>query len=182
MRTAHRGLTRAAHGNGGRHIGRATDPTFERFWHQERERLRGALTFTLDDADLAAEVVDEAMTRAYARWRSVARLNDPAGWVFHVAMNIARSALRKRRLRPTFDQTDPQVLERGPATKDIPPDLDLWAALRDLPIAQREVVVLRFHLDWALERIATAVDAPVGTVKSRLHRALDTLQQKELTR
>lgn len=102
--------------------------------------------------------------------------------MFHVAMNIARSALRKRRLRPTFDQTDPQVLERGPATNDDPPDLDLWAALRDLPIAQREVVVLRSHLNWALEWIATAVDAPVGTVKSRLHRALDTLQQKELTR
>jgi RNA polymerase sigma factor (sigma-70 family) len=144
--------------------------------------LRAALTFTLADADLAAEVVDEAMTRAYARWYRVGRLADPAGWVFHVAMNVARSARRKRRLRPTFDQTDPQVADAGPDTTDTPPELDLWDALTDLPIAQREIVVLRFYLDWPLERIATAVDVPLGTVKSRLHRGLTTLERKAVVR
>jgi RNA polymerase sigma factor (sigma-70 family) len=144
--------------------------------------LRAALTFTLTDADLAAEVVDEAMTRAYARWYRVGRLADPAGWVFHVAMNVARSALRKRRLRPTFDQTDPRVADAGPPTTDAPPEVDLWDALCGLPIAQREVLVLRFYLDWPLERIAGAADVPLGTVKSRLHRGLDALERKAVTR
>jgi RNA polymerase sigma-70 factor (ECF subfamily) len=37
--------------------------------------------------------------------------------------------------------------------------------------------VLRFHLDWSLEQIAAALGVPVGTVKSRLHRALSSLRE-----
>jgi RNA polymerase sigma-70 factor (ECF subfamily) len=46
-----------------------------------------------------------------------------------------------------------------------------------LSTSQRAVVVLRFHLDWSLEQIAAALGVPVGTVKSRLHRALSSLRE-----
>ena len=45
-----------------------------------------------------------------------------------------------------------------------------------LPPSQRKVVALRFYSDLTLEEISRATGAPVGTVKSRMHRALHALR------
>jgi RNA polymerase sigma factor (sigma-70 family) len=153
---------------------------FEDFWARERDPIRIALGMTLGDAHLAADAVDEAMARAFSRWRRISRYEDPAGWVFHVAMNWARSALRKRRLRPTLDSAVLEGVAEG--DHDVVPDGELWASVAALPLPQRSVVVLRFYLDWPLERIATATGVPSGTVKSRLHRALATLEAQQEVR
>ncbi len=50
-------------------------------------------------------------------------------------------------------------------------------ALASLPPDQRAVVVLRFHLDWSVDAIAEALGCKQGTVKSRLHRGLQRLEQ-----
>ncbi len=53
---------------------------------------------------------------------------------------------------------------------------DLAAVLAGLPEDQREVVLMRFVDSMNLQEIATALDIPLGTVKSRLHNALNTLR------
>jgi len=53
---------------------------------------------------------------------------------------------------------------------------ELAAALAGLPPEQREVVLMRFVDDMSLDEIAVALDVPIGTIKSRLHRALETLR------
>ncbi len=57
----------------------------------------------------------------------------------------------------------------------VPDDHDLTVALARLSVTQRAVVVCRYLLDWSEEETAAALDIPVGTVKSRLSRALHTL-------
>ena len=147
-------------------------PDFEEFYDAARPRLLRAVGFTIDDRDLSVEVVDEALSRAYARWAMVARMANPDGWVYRVAMNLARNRFRRVRL----ERRRPLPVER---TAD---DLQGWsdpaiaAALGQLPVEQRAVVVLRFHLDWSVDAIAVALDVPPGTVKSRLHRALERLE------
>ncbi len=148
--------------------------TFARFWERERDRLYRVLAVGLDDADLAAEAVDEAMARALQRWSRVGALEDPAGWVFRVARNWATSRVRKWRRRPTVPTED---LDRP--THDVPTDVDVHAALRALPEKHRTVLVLRFHLDWQVDRIAAVLDVPSGTVKSRINRALTALGDRE---
>jgi RNA polymerase sigma-70 factor (ECF subfamily) len=51
-------------------------------------------------------------------------------------------------------------------------------ALAGLALEHRTVVVLRYYLDWSHEQIAERLRIPVGTVKSRLSRALDQLGNK----
>ena len=58
----------------------------------------------------------------------------------------------------------------------VEPGLD--AALESLNDKHRRVIVLRYYLDWSLEEIAEALRIPKGTVKSRLHRALKSLQEE----
>src|SRR5690606_31444521 len=77
---------------------RALAQTFESFYEAERGRIVRAVALSLGDADLAAEATDEAFTRAYERWTTIAAGN-PGGWVYRVAMNWALSILRRHRRR-----------------------------------------------------------------------------------
>jgi len=74
--------------------------------------------------------------------------------------------------------SDDDALAAFPA-KDDPPaaDSDLAAALASLPEGQREVLLMRFVDEMELSEIAEALAIPLGTVKSRLHNALDELRQ-----
>lgn len=144
--------------------------TFEHFYRAERAPLVRAVVFTINDRDLAVEVTDEALARAFGRWTEVGVMASPAGWTYRVAVNLARN--RFRRLG----------LERRKATPWTPPegppevaDPALAAALAKLPLDQRAVVVLRYHLDWSVDDAAAALGVAPGTVKSRLHRALQRL-------
>jgi RNA polymerase sigma-70 factor (ECF subfamily) len=57
------------------------------------------------------------------------------------------------------------------------PNPELVPALLRLPLAFREVVVLKYLNDWSEREIAEALGLPAGTVKSRLHRALARLRE-----
>ena len=146
-----------------------TPRTFVDLYGSDRDRLARAVGMTLGDADLGAEAVDEAFVRAYQRWPRVGRLADPSGWVFRVAVNWATSVLRRRRppsVRPDRDPTDVSQ----------PTEPSLLAALAELPVAQRAVVVCRYYLHLSEEETAEALGIRPGTVKSRSHRAMQTLQ------
>ena len=52
----------------------------------------------------------------------------------------------------------------------------IMAALTDLPLEQRAVIVLHFYLDLSMVQAAAVLDVPVGTAKSRLHRGLEALR------
>ena len=120
------------------------------------------------DVDLATEATDEAFVRAYERWAKVRRLDRPDAWVYRVASNWATSVLRRRRRSPhRFYEPD----------LDAPPVRDpaVHAALSKLDVKQRSVVVCRFLLGWSVAETAAALGVREGTVKSRLHRAMQTL-------
>ena len=55
---------------------------------------------------------------------------------------------------------------------------EIEAMLRGLSEGEREVVLLRFADGMDLEEIAGALEIPLGTVKSRLHSALDRLRSR----
>jgi RNA polymerase sigma factor (sigma-70 family) len=148
-----------------------SSPTFEHFFAAARSRVYEALALTLRDAELAAEATDEAMVRAYQRWRRVGSLDNPAGWAYRVGLNWARSRQRRAwRSLPVAAIADAAGPEQTPV------DDEVAGAVALLPANQRAVVVLRFHLDWSVDQIAVALRVPPGTVKSRLHRALAALR------
>lgn len=145
--------------------------SFDDFYRLERGSLYRALALTLGDRDLAAEAVDEAMVRAYQRWGRLSSYDNPSGWVYRVGLNWAISRVRRASRRPRVPSE--RVVHGEPQL----PDPELAAAVAALPPRYRAVVVLRFDMDWSLEQIATALNVPAGTVKSRLHRALSVLRE-----
>lgn len=151
---------------------RPTD--FETFYRASWPAVYRPLAATLGDADLAAEAVDEAMARAFARWTAVRTADNVEGWVYRVALRWAVDRIRRRQRERSL------VPRLGSPRQDgeplVEPGLD--SALAVLPIEQRAVVVLASALDWSEREIAEALGIRSGTVKSRLHRGLDRLRKE----
>ena len=136
---------------------------FVAFYGGNRDRIARAVAVTIGPGELAAEAVDEAMARAYQRWDRLASYDNPSGWVYRVAVNWATSVLRRRRRAPS----SPEAAAELPAM----PEPAVARAIAELDVRLRQVVVCRHLLGWSEAETATALRAPVGTVKSRLHRA-----------
>jgi RNA polymerase sigma factor (sigma-70 family) len=143
--------------------------TFSAFYRDRWSPVARGLALTLGDADLAAEATDEAMARAYPRWATLQAYDNPAGWVYRVGLNWARS--HRRRIARMIPFVHHDTAELGSVS-----DPSITVALMELPLRQRSVVVCRLLLDWSVEDTAAALDISPGTVKSRLHRALQTLE------
>lgn len=147
---------------------------FSRFYEAAYPDVHRALLLTLRDEELTADAVHEAFARAFARWDEVATYDNPAGWVYRVGLNWARSRLR----RWTREVLSGRPRGEASAVMPEPADPSVTIALRGLPVGQRAVVVLRLYLDWSVEDVAAALDVSPGTVKSRLSRALDRLRER----
>jgi RNA polymerase sigma factor (sigma-70 family) len=145
---------------------------FEDFYRGHRDRVARALALTLGDVHLAAEAVDEAMARAYQRWDRVSRLDNPGGWIYRVALNWSLSAIHRRRrpVRAFHEREDQDVAS--------PAEPTVRAALLELDVRQRAVVVARFYLGLSELETAEALGIRPGTAKSRLHRGLRGLQAR----
>lgn len=139
--------------------------------HSERDRLYRAVALTVGNASVAADAIDEAMARAYSRLNRLQYYDSPEGWVYRVALNLSRSALRKRRGEELWEQPPDRAVE------DFVPDPDLRSAIGALPVKYRSVVVARYLLDWSTTETAEALGILEPTVKTRLRRALARLAE-----
>ena len=131
-------------------------------------RLVGQLTGVTGDPAEAEDVVMEAFARAVNSRRAFAAADNPEAWLRTVAVNVVRTRWRRARL---FRQATPQLVERRPAYDDLPADrVALLAALRQLPVAQREAIALHHLADLPVHEVAETLGVPTGTVKARLSR------------
>jgi RNA polymerase sigma-70 factor (ECF subfamily) len=159
-----------------RHVRRWTDEPFETFYAGAADRVYRALAVTLADPQLAREATDEAMARAFARWRQVAACDNPGGWCFRVGLNWAtswRRKLRRERPMPDDDRVPPVPAPDAAAGGAV-------AALAHLPVSQRAVVVCRVLFNLSTAETASTLRIAEGTVRSRLSRAIAALR-RELT-
>jgi len=146
---------------------------FSTFYAAERNPLVRGLSLTLGDDVLANEAVDEAFTRALHRWHVVGTFDEPQAWVYRTAKNWATSRFRRR----SRDRKFAPKIATPESSIDPTPDPQLADALTLLPADQRNVLVLRYYLDWSIEATAEALEVSAGTVKSRTNRALGELNR-----
>lgn len=116
------------------------------------------------DAEVAWDVAQEAFTRLLARWVSV---REPRAYLFHVVTNLVRDSWQSRQRRTRLLER----LGREHDSSTAGPDLSVADAVRRLPKAQAEVVLLFYYADLPVAEVAAAVRRPEGTVKSLLAQA-----------
>jgi RNA polymerase sigma-70 factor, ECF subfamily len=143
------------------------DDGFAVFYASSYRRLLGQLFAVTGDLAEAENVLQEAYARAFARWSRVRGYDRPEAWVRRVAINLAAMADRSLRRRARA------LLRLGPPplVPELSPEaIDLHDALRALPQAQRQVIVLHHLVGLPVEEIAGELRLAPGTVKSRLAR------------
>jgi RNA polymerase sigma-70 factor, ECF subfamily len=140
-------------------------------------RLDQTARLIVRDPELARDAVQDALFRA---WRDLPRLRDPErfeAWLFRLATNACLDILRRRRRRAFEVAVDPI---QQPSSEDLAgqhADREvLDQALRRLDPEWRAIVVLHYFVGLSVPDISAATGIAVGTVKSRLHRALGQMR------
>lgn len=147
---------------------------FGAFFEREADGLQRFATFMSGNADLAADLAQEALTQTYRAWHRIP-LDDPAAYARRVVVNQLRDRQRRervRRLKPLG------VLPHSTASRE-GESLDRMSMtdlLKALSPVQRAVLVLRFYDDMTERQISDVLDRPIGTIKSDLRRALKRLR------
>jgi RNA polymerase sigma-70 factor, ECF subfamily len=129
----------------------------------------------LRDREAARDVMQEVFVHLLGRFpgfRLTARLKT---FLYPVVKHLAIDRLRQSQ-RSVLAGDGPFEQAAAPDVPDAGTSPDLERAVEALPEGQREVLLMRFVDDMALQDIAEALGVPQGTVKSRLHNGLATLR------
>jgi RNA polymerase sigma-70 factor (sigma-E family) len=147
---------------------------FTEFYTSARDDCLRIVLVSVGDRQLAEDLVAEAFTRAWMSWRKVREHPVPSAWVVRTALNAHTSWWRRRRREVALDGDGAEI----GAVIGGEPGLDeaLAAAVRRLPLRQREVITLRIFFDLDTEATARLLGIAPGTVGAHLHRALATLR------
>jgi RNA polymerase sigma-70 factor (ECF subfamily) len=138
---------------------------------------RLALSIVRSPAE-AEDAVQEAFLRA---WRDIGSLREADLWPAWFRKLMVRSALDQTRRGPRVREIDLELAAELPGRDPSvsPADwLELMAAFDRLAPDDRAILALRFFSDLEVPDVATALGIPLGTAKSRLHRALGRLRSQ----
>jgi len=154
-----------------------------------QDRLYNTLLNVLGSADDARDIAQDTFVQAFQKLDTFRGQSAFYSWLFRIAMNAAISQKRKTRLMPI--SIDVARERSGIEPADDRPDnipshslerserqILVRTALAELPEEFRIVLVLKEMEGLKYEEIAEIVDCPIGTVRSRIHRARSELRQK----
>jgi RNA polymerase sigma-70 factor (sigma-E family) len=151
------------------------DTEFKDFFETEFRPLRRLGYLLTGDWAEAEDLAQEAMVRTYRAWSRIRERERPGAYARSVLVNRRRSLLR----RSMVAQKHAETLRSEAYAPDFGEEgMVLWDAIASLPRRQRAALVLRFYEDLPESEIALILDAPVGTVKSLVHRGLAKLRER----
>ncbi|HEY7399610.1 MAG TPA: sigma-70 family RNA polymerase sigma factor [Actinomycetota bacterium] len=145
---------------------------FEGFYRARQAGLIRACTLVTLDPSSAEDVAAEAFARLWARWGAIQDEDHAGGYVYKTAMRLC--VRRARRLRH-----EPLGLGDRPGRDHLEPLLirvDVFRAMRSLPLRQRQAVVLRDWAGYETHRVAAMLGMRESTVRVHLARGRAALR------
>ena len=161
---------------------------FSRLVVRYQDRLYRSLVLMLGSAEDAQDIAQEAFILSFKKLDTFRGHSAFYSWLFRIAMNAAISMKRKQKLRTTSIQAaqEESGLEPVDQSLDSQPDFQMnqqeqqelvLSALQELPDEYRTVLILKEMEGMKYEDIAEVIDSPIGTVRSRIHRARSELRE-----
>lgn len=158
--------------------------SFDQLFQRYHRRLCGLLWHACGNRDLAEDLGQEAFFRAYRKLHLYSGHAQFYTWLAKIAMNLLISYRRKRRIethlsREGFETAaDSLQSDSSPDAKLVTNETQqcVQQAIAMLDEDRRIVLLLRDFEELDYESIAQVLDLPIGTVRSRLHRARSELK------
>lgn len=155
------------------------DLAWEALVRQYQGRVFGVALHFLREREEARDAAQEVFLRVYTRLDSLEDGQAFLPWLLRLARNCCIDRLRRREVRtPAFavdldeahELSSPEASPEEAALRDAREVL-LYRALGELSEKNREMILLKDTQEMKLEEIAELLSLPLGTVKSRAHRA-----------
>ena len=156
-----------------------------------QRRLYATVLRLVGSAEDAEDILQDAFVRAFEKLNQFQGESSFYTWIYRIAVNLALSGHRRRRVRAAWRPGRRGATARGRHALDESADADpatpleraereriVAAALNRLGPEHRAVVVLKDFDGRRYEEISAILDIPVGTVRSRLHRARCELRDR----
>lgn len=127
--------------------------------------------------DLADDLVQETLLKAWAARQRFQAGTNMRAWTFIILRNLFLSQMRRARFKGEWDELTASKILAAPAGQDKQIELaDMHRALMHLPQPQREALILVGAGGFAYEEAAQICDCAVGTIKSRVARGRVALE------
>jgi RNA polymerase sigma-70 factor, ECF subfamily len=160
------------------------DSAFEQVVRTYQDRIVSMVARALGDVQRAEEVAQDVFVRAYRALQTYDRPRIRAlrlrAWLYAIAINLVRNAVRGKRLRVVGleheDGKPRAIADRAPSPEawlELSDDLQrVRAAIVKLSTKLKSAFVLRYIEELSYDEIAETLAQPVGTVKASAHRGL----------
>ncbi len=149
---------------------------FERLYAETASAVWAYIRRHTRDATAAEDVLQETYLAAWRRPDAIAAAISPRAWLLGIARNLVRSSRRRSGARTTLPLGSEPPAPGPPQRND---RLDqVREAIERLPEREREALQLRLAHELRYEEIASVLNVPIGTVRSRLHSAVRRLREQ----
>jgi RNA polymerase sigma-70 factor (ECF subfamily) len=128
----------------------------------------------LGNRSAAEDAVADAFVKVFEKIRTFDRSRPFEPWLYRLVVNTAIDHSRLARREAAFADIAMETAGIG----DVDLRLAVASAVKALPPQERAVVVLRYYLDFDEKTISEILQTPIGTTKSRLHRARERLRHE----
>ena len=159
----------------GSRLARGEESAFAELYDATADRLNRFLTARLRSPEAAADVLQTTFLRAVEKRRNFARVENPLGYLYRIAVNEAARVLARDRLAVTRQSSLEELAsEDNRLARD---DAEIVAmAMTRLDSDDRELVELKVFGGLTFREISEALNVPLGTVATRYRRALESLR------
>jgi len=155
-----------------------SDPEFKEQLAAVIPHLRAFGRSLSGSRDLADDLVQETLLKAWAARKRFQAGTNMRAWTFIILRNLFLSQMRRARFKGEWDDITASKILAAPASQDRHIELgDMQRALMHLPQPQREALILVGAGGFAYEEAAEICDCAVGTIKSRVARGRAALEQ-----
>ena len=165
------------------------DEVFEKEFLPHIDSLYNFATFLEHDEDIAKDLLQETYLRAYKFINYYEKGTNAKAWLIRILKNTFINDYRKKSkapIRVELEETYQQVDDSEGETQNV--DLrqevynnlvgdEIMSAVNALPVDYRLIILLCDVEGFKYDEIARIIDVPIGTVRSRLHRARNMLKE-----
>ncbi len=157
---------------------------FEALYHRHSREVWALAYARWMDADAALDIAQEAFLRLWKQWENGEEIQNPRAWLLRVARNLAEDYVKSAFRR--YGTMAPQQMN-GVHSKEIQPlellerqeaFAQLRTILEQLPQADRDILTLRYALDYDAQQIAEMLGINATAVHMRLSRARQRLADR----
>ncbi|MEE9422797.1 MAG: RNA polymerase sigma factor RpoE [Gammaproteobacteria bacterium] len=172
-------------------VQRGEKAAFDILVRKYEHKIANVIGRYMRDSSEVQDVAQEAFIKAYRALPNFRGDSAFYTWLYRIAINTAKNYLVARSRRPPAGDIDAQDAEQYEGASGLKEyatpehmllkselEITIQAAIDDLPEDLRTAIVLRELEGFSYEEIATAMECPIGTVRSRIFRARDAIDTR----